>query len=68
METNTLIIIYGLLLVTTIVLVVMKKTHWGSIIGVALMPIYFIWVLWDALRSSGARQQEEAAPDEIKQE
>jgi hypothetical protein len=64
METNTLIIIYVLLLVMTIVLVVMKKTHWGSIIGVALMPIYFIWVLLDAVRSPGARKQEEAVPDE----
>lgn len=65
MEPKTLIIIYILLLVTTIVLVVMKKTHWGSIIGVALIPIYFIWVLIDACRPSGARKQKVAPPDEI---
>ena len=65
MEPRTLIIIYILLLVTTIVLVAMKKTHWGSIIGVALIPIYFIWVLLDACRPSGAGKQKEASPDEI---
>jgi Ca2+/Na+ antiporter len=65
METNTLIIIYILLLVTTIVLVAVKKTHWASIIGVALLPIYFIWVLLDAFRSSNAKKVERDPQNEI---
>ncbi len=48
METNTLIFIYVLLLVITIVLVILKKTSWPSIIGVAIMPIYFLFVIFDA--------------------
>ena len=52
METKTLIIIYALLLVITIILAITKKTHWASIIGVAIFPIYFIWVLIDLGQSS----------------
>ena len=65
MEPKTFIVIYILLLVTTIVLVVMKRTHWFSIIGVALMPIYFIWVLLDACRPSDAKRPKQDAPDEL---
>lgn len=47
MEPKTLLILYFLLLATTVILVIMKKTHWFSIIGVALLPLYFFWVLRD---------------------
>ena len=52
METKTLIIIYIFLLVITIILAIMKKTHWAGILGVAIFPIYFIWVLIDLGQSS----------------
>jgi len=65
MEMQTWLIIYILLLVTTIILVVMKKTHWGSIIGVALIPIYFIWVLFDASRSSDTKKSDQDPKEEI---
>lgn len=56
METKTMLIIYIVLLVTTIVLVIMKKTHWGSIIGTALFPIYFLFVIWDVFRTSDTKK------------
>ena len=56
MDTKTFLIIYIMLVVATIVIVVMKKTHWGSIIGVALFPIYFLFVLWDVFRTSDTKK------------
>jgi TolB-like protein len=47
-----LVIGYLLLLATTAALVVAKRTRWPSLIGVALMPPYFVWVLLDASRSA----------------
>jgi hypothetical protein len=55
----TYLIIYIVLLAITIVLVIMKKTHWGSIIGVALIPIYFIWVLIDIFKSGSKNDNTE---------
>lgn len=49
---STVVLVYLVLLATTVVLVFMKKTHWGSIVGVAIMPIYFLWVLWDLTQST----------------
>jgi hypothetical protein len=46
------LIVYIVLVVITIILAIAKKTHWSSIIGVALLPIYFIWVLIDLGRST----------------
>ena len=47
-----LLIVYILLLVITITLAIKKRTHWISILAVALIPIYFIWVLIDLSKSS----------------
>jgi len=63
METKTLIIIYILLLVITIILVITKKTHWSSLIGVALFPIYFIWVLIDLGSSSTEKSKDKKVVD-----
>lgn len=63
METRTLIIIYILLLVITIILVIAKKTHWSSLIGVALFPIYFLWVLFDLGRSSSETSEDQKMVD-----
>lgn len=68
MDQSTLqsfLIVYVLLLVATIMFAIKKKTHWSSIIMVALLPICFIFVLWDAFRSSDTGKQEESSPDEI---
>jgi TolB-like protein len=49
-RTTKVLAVYLLLLATTIILVLRKRTHWMSIVGVAIMPAYFLWVLWDVLR------------------
>lgn len=58
MEPKSLIIIYVLLLVLTIVAVIAKKTHWSGIILVAIFPIYFIWIIIDVLRPTEDNKQE----------
>ncbi|NQU84775.1 MAG: HEAT repeat domain-containing protein [Mariniphaga sp.] len=65
METQTLIIIYIILVVITIVFVVLKKTTWFSIIGVALFPIYFLFVLYDAFRTSDNTATDDSIPKEL---
>ena len=55
-----LLVIYGILLILTIVLAAMKKTTWFSLIGVAIIPPYFLFVIWDAIASSGEESEEEA--------
>ncbi len=45
---------YLLLLAVTAILVIGKKTRWPSLVGVAVMPPYFILVLLKARRSSVA--------------
>jgi len=60
-------VVYILLLVATIVFVVMKKTHWSSIIMTGIMPICFLFVLWDALyvhRSRNPGKQGDSGPGE----
>lgn len=66
MDTEIFLAIYILLLAITIILVAMKKTHWGSIIGVAIIPIYFIWVLIDACRSSGGKIPKKVVEENIR--
>ena len=61
MDTQSLLIIYVILLVLTIVFAAMKKTTWWSLMGVALIPIYFLIVLWDVLQSSLSEDEEESA-------
>lgn len=63
MEPKTLIIIYILILVITIILAITKRTHWASIIGVAIFPIYFIWVLIDLGQSSTKEDKKQKVVD-----
>lgn len=63
MESETLIIIYILLLVITIILAMTKRIHWANIIGVALFPIYFIWVLIDLGQSSAKADKNQKVVD-----
>lgn len=58
MELAELLIIYILLLVATITLTVIKNTPWFSIIGAALMPICFLFVISIVLQSSDTNQQD----------
>jgi uncharacterized membrane protein YhaH (DUF805 family) len=51
METKEMLIIYGLLLLLTTMAVIFKRTHWSGILGVAIFPIYFLWIIIDVLRS-----------------
>ena len=51
--------LYGILLILTVVLAAMKKTTWYSLIGVAIIPPYFLFVIWDAISSSGEESEEE---------
>ena len=51
MGLETVLGLYIILLAITIILVIMKKTHWFSMIGVALLPLYFFWVLLDLRRT-----------------
>ena len=51
MDTQGLIIIYVILIALTIVFAAMKKTSWWSLMGVVIMPIIFLFVIWDVLRS-----------------
>lgn len=44
--------VYLALLAVTAVLAVRKQTSWLSLVGVAILPRYFIWVLLDAYRSA----------------
>ena len=52
--------LYCILLILTIVLAAMKKTTWFSIIGVAIIPPYFLFVIWDAIAASGKQSEKEA--------
>jgi hypothetical protein len=45
------LIIYGISLLLTTLAVIFKKTHWSGIIGVAIFPIYFLWIIIDVFRS-----------------
>ncbi|MFG1691123.1 hypothetical protein ACGF5M_03015 [Gemmatimonadota bacterium] len=51
--------LYGILLILTVVLAAMKKTTWFSLIGVAIIPPYFLFVIWDAIAASGEQSEEE---------
>lgn len=51
MDTQALIILYLILVALTIVFAALKKTSWWSILGVAVIPIFFLFVLWDVLQS-----------------
>jgi hypothetical protein len=51
--------VYGILLILTVMLAAMKKTTWYSLIGVAIIPPYFLFVIWDAIAASGKESEGE---------
>jgi TolB-like protein len=57
--------VYLLLLAATIVLAARKRTSWLSLVGVGLLPPYFLWVLWDAWRSPADGGTKEASTQDI---
>jgi hypothetical protein len=63
-NTATILYIYAILMILTIILAAMKKTTWWSLLGVGIMPPYFLFVILDAIQSSGAQPEDEAEEGE----
>jgi len=64
---EVLLVFYVLFIILTIYFAVTKKTSWLSLLGVIIFPIYFIWVLVDAFRTSQKKEESKKNKTENKE-
>ncbi|MCK4462552.1 MAG: hypothetical protein KAW46_12155 [candidate division Zixibacteria bacterium] len=56
------VVLYVVAILVTAFLAAKGKTSWFSLVGVIIMPVYFMWVLVDALSSTKEKESQEEQP------
>ena len=53
-----MLVFYALVILISFFAALAKKTSWWSVIIVAIMPPFFLWVLWDLFRAMFVDKEE----------